>query len=383
MRRSSVRTNTLFSADSGYLIFTKGWSVSMRMTLGMLLALALMPMLSRALHVGQVRLLAAQHNVTSILVFGDSSVDPGNNNILPTTVKSNYPPYGKDFFDGRPTGRFSNGRLATDFIAEAIGYTKIVPAFLDPNLKPKDMLHGVSFASAASGYDDLTANLSNVFSVSNQLEYFMHYLIHMRNFVGEKKATDIIRYAVFVLSMGTNDFLQNYYLQPIRSKQFKVEKYQDYLVSCMSRDIELMHRLGATRLVVVGVPPLGCMPLVKTLMEKTGCVESYNKVAFSFNSKIQTKLSTLKAKLRMKIAFVDAYSIIDNAVNNPTLYDIDETSKGCCGTGTVEYGDSCKGLSTCTDPTKYVFWDAVHPTQKMYKIIANEALKSLSAELLS
>ena len=84
--------------------------------------------------------------------------------------------------------------------------------------------------------------------------------------------------------------------------------------------MQLMHRLGATRLVVVGVPPLGCMPLVKTLMEKTGCVESYNKVAFSFNSKIQTKLSTLKAKLRMKIAFVDAYSIIDNAVNNPTLY---------------------------------------------------------------
>lgn len=46
------------------------------------------------------------------------------------------------------------------FSAEAIGYTKIVPAFLDPNLKPKDLLHGVSFASAASGYDDLTANLS-------------------------------------------------------------------------------------------------------------------------------------------------------------------------------------------------------------------------------
>ena len=162
------------------------------------------------------------------------------------------------------------------FSVEALGYTKIVPAFLDPNLKPKDMLHGVSFASAASGYDDLTANLSvikvlltciklvairkgpfmttnmflpffcwifmkqNVFSVPNQLEYFMHYLIHMRNFVGEKKTTDIIRYAVFVLSMGTNDFLQNYYLQPIRSKQFKVEKYQDYLVSCMSRDIEVI-----------------------------------------------------------------------------------------------------------------------------------------------
>lgn len=51
--------------------------------------------------------------------------------------------------------------------AEAIGYTKVIPAFLDPNLKATDLLYGVSFASADSGYDDLTANLS--VSLSNIL----------------------------------------------------------------------------------------------------------------------------------------------------------------------------------------------------------------------
>lgn len=54
-----------------------------------------------------------------------------------------------------------------------------------------------------------------------------------------------------------------------------------------------------------------------------------------------------------------------------------ETRKGCCGSGTFEYGDTCKGMSTCADPTKYVYWDAVHPTETMYKIIADEALNSL------
>ena len=44
--------------------------------------------------------------------------------------------------------------------ADSIGYKKIVPGFLDPNLKEADMIHGVSFASAASGYDDYTANIS-------------------------------------------------------------------------------------------------------------------------------------------------------------------------------------------------------------------------------
>lgn len=35
-----------------------------------------------------------------------------------------------------------------------------MPAFLDRNLKTIDLFHGVSFASASSGYDDLTANFS-------------------------------------------------------------------------------------------------------------------------------------------------------------------------------------------------------------------------------
>lgn len=81
-----------------------------------------------------------------------------------------------------------------------------------------------------------------------------------------------------------------------------------------------MHRLGATRLVVVGVPPFGCMPLVKAIMGTTTCVKSYNTAAFSFNSKIREKLATLKATLGMKIAFVDTYTILQHAINNPTIY---------------------------------------------------------------
>lgn len=80
--------------------------------------LLLLPLLSGALVIGQVKEIAARNNVTCILVFGDSSVDSGNNNFIVTTIKSNFLPYGKDFFNGRPTGRFSNGRLATDFIGK-------------------------------------------------------------------------------------------------------------------------------------------------------------------------------------------------------------------------------------------------------------------------
>jgi hypothetical protein len=52
--------------------------------------------------------------VPAIITFGDSAVDVGNNDYLYTLFKANYPPYGRDFVNHRPTGRFCNGKLATD-----------------------------------------------------------------------------------------------------------------------------------------------------------------------------------------------------------------------------------------------------------------------------
>lgn len=53
--------------------------------------------------------------VPALNIFGDSVVDVGNNNNLTTLIKANFLPYGRDFVTHRPTGRFCNGKLATDF----------------------------------------------------------------------------------------------------------------------------------------------------------------------------------------------------------------------------------------------------------------------------
>lgn len=53
--------------------------------------------------------------VPAMFVFGDSLIDNGNNNNLPSFAKANYFPYGIDF-NGGPTGRFSNGYTMVDEI---------------------------------------------------------------------------------------------------------------------------------------------------------------------------------------------------------------------------------------------------------------------------
>lgn len=58
------------------------------------------------------------HQVPCFFIFGDSQSDNGNNNPLVTKAKANYPPYGIDFPNAIPTGRFTNGRNIPDCIGE-------------------------------------------------------------------------------------------------------------------------------------------------------------------------------------------------------------------------------------------------------------------------
>ena len=66
---------------------------------------------------GMINIGSAQSSttlVTAVLTFGDSTMDVGNNNYLPSDFKANFPPYGRDFENHTATGRFCNGKLPTD-----------------------------------------------------------------------------------------------------------------------------------------------------------------------------------------------------------------------------------------------------------------------------
>ncbi|XP_027177609.1 alkane hydroxylase MAH1-like [Coffea eugenioides] len=93
---------------------------------------------------------------SAILVFGDSAVDPGNNNYITTIAKGNHAPYGINFPGKISTGRFSDGKLVPDLLASMLGLKETIPPFLQPKLSDQELLTGVSFASAAAGFDDET-----------------------------------------------------------------------------------------------------------------------------------------------------------------------------------------------------------------------------------
>ena len=136
-------------------------------------------------------------------------------------------------------------------------------------------------------------------SLWNEVEYYKDYQKKLKAFLGQEKANQITREALYLVSIGTNDFLEKYYLLPERRCQFSVQKYQDFLIGLAENFLEELYYLGARKISVAGLPPMGCLPLERTIniIEFQGCLEKYNKVALEFNG----KLSWLLTKLNMKL----------------------------------------------------------------------------------
>eukprot|EP00268_Persea_americana_P062790 TRINITY_DN8081_c1_g1_i2.p1 TRINITY_DN8081_c1_g1~~TRINITY_DN8081_c1_g1_i2.p1 ORF type:complete len:277 (-),score=31.06 TRINITY_DN8081_c1_g1_i2:120-950(-) len=241
------------------------------------------------------KLKPSNSSVSAIFVFGDSTVDPGNNNYLPTVFRSDFPPYGRDFLQHRPTGRFSNGRLVTDFVASYLGLKEEIPPYLDIELSEEDLMTGVSFASAGTGYDPLTPSISKVIPIPNQLDYFGEYLEMLQPRIGMKRTQDLIRRAAVVISAGTNDFLVNYFALPFQKQKYTVEQYQHFLLLKLADFLQI---------------------------QKRGCIDTYNTVASDYNYKLRSMLATLQMSARngVRIAYADIYQPLIDMVERPAKF---------------------------------------------------------------
>ncbi|KAL0363425.1 UNVERIFIED_CONTAM: GDSL esterase/lipase [Sesamum calycinum] len=315
--------------------------------------------------------------VSAILIFGDSTADPGNNNYIATPFRSNFSPYGKDFVNQTPTGRFTNGRLANDFIAKYVGIKEYVPPYLDPTLSIEELKSGVSFASAGSGFDPLTPTISNVVSLSEQLDHFKEYRAKLEAAIGKDKTKELINNALFLVSAGTNDFVVNYFTIPIRRYNYTIPSYMNFVLQEARQLLQALLGEGARRIGVVGLPPMGCLPVVITLYSdspilKRDCISNFSSIGQDYNQILKNELNSMQLQIKSsgaRIAYIDIYGPLE-AMTSGRKYEFEEVSTGCCGTGMLEASFMCNPKSAvCADATKYVFWDSIHPTEKSYELL--------------
>ncbi|CAN6842830.1 unnamed protein product [Brassica oleracea] len=320
----------------------------------------------------------AQPLFPAILIFGDSTVDTGNNNYpINTFFRATHLPYGIDLPNHEANGRFSNGKLIPDILAAKYNIKQLVPPFLQPNLSDQEILTGVCFASAGAGYDDLTSLSTQAIPVSEQPNMFKSYIARLKSIVGDKKAMEIVNNALVVISAGTNDFILNYYTIPTRRLQYHhVSSYQDFILKRLDNLIGELYSLGCRNIVIGGLPPIGCLPIQMTAKFRNifgFCLEQENKDSVVYNQKLQKQIPQMQASLTgSKILYSDIYNPIYDMMQNPSKYGFKETKRGCCGTGFLETSFMCNVLSqTCDNHSEFLFFDSIHPSEATYNYIGD------------
>ncbi|CAA7042571.1 unnamed protein product [Microthlaspi erraticum] len=315
----------------------------------------------------------------AIIVFGDSIVDAGNNDDMITEARCDYPPYGIDFNGGVPTGRFSNGKVPTDILAEVLGIKPSIPAYRNPKLKPEELLTGVTFASGGAGYVDLTTKIAGGIPLSQQLKYFEEYLEKLKKMVGEERTKFIIQKSLFVIICGSNDIANDFFIVPTIRLQYDVNSFTALMANNARSFAQALYGYGARRILMFGAPPIGCVPSQRTVAggPKRECVDRFNDASKLFNTKLSANLDDLSRTLQdTTLIYVDIYNPLLDIILKPQQYGFKESHLGCCGTGLIEVTALCNSYTAkvCPIRSDYVFWDSFHPTETAYRIIVAKLL---------
>ncbi|KAF3336167.1 GDSL esterase/lipase [Carex littledalei] len=315
----------------------------------------------------------SQWKVPAIYVFGDSTVDVGNNNYLTRSrAKANFPHYGIDFPHSRPTGRFSNGYNAIDFIASHMGFRRSPPPYLFLNDTNNHQivkgLRGVNFASAGSGILDSTG--TNIITTTQQVLYFEALRSKM---VAQSNADQValrLSKSLFLISSGGNDAFA-FATANKSPNNTAILLFYNTVISKYENHIKTLYGLGARYFAVINVPSIGCVPSARAKNPTGGCIDSMNQLAKGLNDAVAALFLKLSVTLPgLEYSIGNSYEFLSTVISKPRLYGgFEEVKSACCGGGKFNAESSCTPNATyCMKRSRYVFWDNTHPSQATSKL---------------
>lgn len=202
-------------------------------------------------------------------------------------------------------------------------------------------------------------------------------------------------------------------------------------VSEWVRTVQGLAEFGATQVLVVNMPPLGCFPALLTLYPNSidnydsyGCLTNLNKVSIAHNGALEEEVMLLRAKYpNVTYYLADFYSVYTDILAAPQVYskirlsystdsiasnfifknnrmpfldlkqsarddvfaDITETLKACCGAGGSynfnkevtcseigKIGNQAVNLTaaTCSNTQAFLNWDGIHPSDAANRVAA-------------
>ncbi|KAM0827110.1 hypothetical protein ACQ4PT_068409 [Festuca glaucescens] len=314
---------------------------------------------------------AAATLVPAVYVFGDSTVDVGNNQYLPGNVLYPLPlPYGIDLpHDLRPTGRASNGYNVADAISRLLGFNMSPPAYqsLTPEMSDQILsgFGGVNYASGDSGILNKTG-LNRSMPMTQQVAFFAATKSKMIEYSGGEGSVAIdklLSESLFLISSGGNDMFE--YLQSFPTPEpFLYSR----LLSNYRKHLNTLYDNGARRFGIVDVPPIGCVPALRNRSLTGECMDFANDLAENFNKNwlavMMKNFAADTARSGITYSVGSSFNLLTNFTADPVAAGFSEVASACCGDGRLGVNPWCHpGGVVCNNRTDHLYWDGAHSTE--------------------
>ncbi|MED6159152.1 hypothetical protein PIB30_039757 [Stylosanthes scabra] len=294
-----------------------------------------------------------------LFVFGDSYVDTGNF----IHSQSYEQPYGITF-PGHPDGRFSDGRVLTDFLAS---YLKIDSPTPNAYRNASNIQNGINFAYGGTGVFDTHINGPNLTAQINTFEQLIQQSIFTK--------TDL-QSSYALVNSGGNDYTA--YI--LNGSFFDIPKFTSTLVNQLTTDLKRIQSLGVGKVAMTLLQPVGCLPALTAIDLHMSCIDLLNKLSENHNKLLNDAIKQFNTDAeKTNFVTLDLYNAFLTSIdtlkkahdgNSSVMNPLEE----CC---VANVGHECgnvdekgeKQYRVCENPNVAFFWDLVHPTQNGWNAI--------------
>jgi phospholipase/lecithinase/hemolysin len=289
-----------------------------------------------------------------IVAFGTSLTDSGNAFALRGGTST--PP---DYFahplliPSAPYARgghhFSNGPTWVEQLARSFGLAGSVrPAYASESLKATNYA-----VSGARAYDD-----GHNVNLTEQVQTFLAD----HSGVGPSDG-------LYVIEMGSNDIRDAIVAYQTGGLPAAQGILQQAILS-IAQNIQALYTADARSFLVWLPPNPGLTPALQTLDQMSpGVVQLATLLTQGFNAGLSATLAQLSQLPGISIWTLDASSLLDSIVSNPSAYGLTNTSDACITPDIAPF--------FCQEPDVYLYWDGIHPTRAAHAIVAAVAASLL------
>ena len=265
-----------------------------------------------------------------VFIFGASESDSGNiyartNGALPPS-----PPYAQ---------RYSNGPVAVEYMAQTLG----IPLTYSQN--PAAGNQSLNFAIGGSLTDtrNNVPTLGNGYGIQDQVNDFQAR-------VSSGGLTFNPASTLFLVIGGGNDILR------VGFYGSDPATVVPNAVSSIGSEIQTLVGLGAEHVAVSTLNNIGSLPVAQPAR-----VEQYNQLSANLNTAYRSLTASLADSLSVDVFAVERGAILDDVIANFRDYGFTNATTPCVVSGVV-----------CSNPDQYVFWDSVHVTTAVHRIVGNQ-----------